>query len=121
MAEHNDTGKKGEDIAAEYLSGKGYKILERNWYNYHAEIDIIATKDNELIIAEVKCRSGNPVVEPYAAVNRNKQKLLIKATNAYILQKDLDMDVRFDIISIIIGAAVQIEHIEGAFYPMAGR
>jgi putative endonuclease len=119
MADHNDTGKKGEDMAAEYLLKNGYKILERNWHNAHQEIDIIATKDNELAIVEVKCRTGNPMVEPQLAVNRNKQNLLIKAANAYIKQKDLDVDTRFDIIAITLGSTVHIEHIEGAFYPLS--
>lgn len=121
MAEHTDTGKKGEDIAAEYLTGRGYRILERNWHNHHQEIDIIAAKGNELVIVEVKCRSGNPLVEPYVAVNRNKQNLLIKAANAYIQRKDMDMETRFDIVSVVLGSEPVVDHIENAFYPQARR
>jgi putative endonuclease len=118
MAEHNDLGEKGEQMAVEYLQRKGYKIRERNWRNVHQEIDIIAEKEGELIIVEVKCRSGKPMVEGFVAVNRQKQNLLIQAANAYITQKNTDMDTRFDIISITIGGTTNIEHIEGAFYPM---
>jgi len=117
MADHNETGKQGELIAVEYLQDKGYRILEQNWHNHHQEIDIIAAKGNELVIVEVKCRKGTPFVEPYAAVNRNKQNLLIKAANAYIQRKNMDMETRFDIISITLGKEVNIEHIENAFYP----
>jgi putative endonuclease len=117
MADHNETGDKGETLAVEYLQGKGYCILEQNWHNNHQEIDIIATKGNELVIVEVKCRTGAPLVKPYTAVNRNKQNLLIKAANAYIVKKNIDMETRFDIISITIGKEVNIEHIENAFYP----
>ena len=117
MAEHNETGKKGEKIAVEYLQGKGYQILEQNWYNHHREIDIIASKGTELAIIEVKCRTGAPLVEPYLAVNRNKQNLLIKAANAYINWKNINMETRFDIISITLGKETIIEHIENAFYP----
>jgi putative endonuclease len=119
MADHNDTGKKGEDLAVEYLLQNGYRVLERNWHNVHQEIDIIAEKDKELAIVEVKCRTGNPMVEPQLSVTRSKQQLLIKAANAYIHQKDIDMETRFDIIAITLGATVQIDHIEGAFYPLA--
>jgi putative endonuclease len=117
MADHNETGKKGESIALQYLLDKGYKILEKNWQNHHQEVDIIASKGNELVIVEVKCRTGTPLVEPYVAVNRNKQNLLIKATNAYIQRKNVDMETRFDIISITLGTETQIDHIENAFYP----
>ena len=116
-ANHIETGEKGEDIAAEYLKKEGYSVLERNWHNRHQEIDIIAAKGDELIIVEVKCRTGNPLTEPYTAVTRNKQLLLIKAANAYILLKDLDMEVRFDIIAITLGKETLIEHIDNAFYP----
>ena len=117
MADHNETGKKGESIAVEYLQEKGYTIIEKNWHNHHQEIDIIATKGNELVIVEVKCRKGDPLIEPHAAVNYSKQNLLIKATNAYIQRKNIDMETRFDIISITIGNETIIEHIENAFYP----
>ena len=117
MATHNETGKKGETIAIEYLQSKGYSILEQNWHNNHQEIDIIAAKRNEMAIVEVKCRTGVPLVEPYAAVNRNKQNLLIKAANAYIKRKNINMETRFDIISITLGKETIIEHIQNAFYP----
>ena len=118
MAEHNETGKNGEAIAVNYLHDKGYRILEQNWHNHHQEIDIVAAKGNELVIVEVKCRTGTPLIEPYAAVNRNKQNQLIKATNAYIQRKNLNMETRFDIISITMGKEICIDHIEYAFYPM---
>ncbi len=121
MAEHIETGKQGETIAVEYLQEKGYRILEQNWHNHHQEIDIIAAKGSELVIVEVKCRSGSPLMEPYTAVNRNKQNLLIKAANAYIQRKNLDMETRFDIISITLGKEVTIDHIENAFYPQVRR
>jgi putative endonuclease len=117
MADHNETGKQGEIIAVEYLQKKGYQILEQNWHNHHQEIDIIAIKVNELVIVEVKCRSGAPLAEPYTAVNRNKQNLLIRAANAYIQQKNVNMETRFDIISITLGKEIYIDHIENAFYP----
>ena len=58
MAEHNELGKKGEELAVEYLRENGYKILDRNWVFQKAEIDIIAQKDNFLAVIEVKTRSS---------------------------------------------------------------
>ena len=48
MAKHNELGKQGEEIAAQYLIEKGYEILERNWRNRHKEIDIIARDGKDI-------------------------------------------------------------------------
>ena len=118
MAEHNDFGKLGEELAVDYLTGKGYEILERNWRNIHKEIDIIAKDGKFLVIVEVKTRQTDEYGEPDIAVTRKKQRMLIAAANAYITRKGLDMETRFDIISIVFrdGEPV-IEHIEDAFLP----
>ena len=118
MASHNDFGKLGEELAVEYLTGKGYKILERNWHNIHKEIDIIAKDGEELVIVEVKARQTDEYGEPDIAVTKKKQRMLVAAANAYILKNGLDTETRFDIVSIVIkdGEPV-IEHIEDAFLP----
>jgi putative endonuclease len=118
MAEHNDLGKQGEEIAQQYLSDKGYKIMQCNWRFGSDEIDIIAKKDNLLIIAEVKTRQTNFFGEPEEAVTKTKQKFLIRATETYINQKNIDLETRFDIVSVVISnGQVMINHIEDAFYP----
>jgi len=118
MADHNDLGKLGEELAVNYLTGNGYKILERNWHNIHKEIDIIAQDGKFLVIVEVKTRQSDDYGEPDLAVTKRKQRMLIAAANAYITRKGLDMETRFDIISIIFrdGEPI-IEHIEDAFLP----
>ena len=118
MAAHIDFGKQGEEIAVKYLMDKGYEILERNWRNRHKEIDIIAKDGKELVVVEVKTRKSNDYGDPDFAVNKQKQRLLISAANSYIYSNNLDLDTRFDIISIIIkdGNPV-IDHIEDAFLP----
>ena len=118
MADHNDIGKLGEELAVQYLIDKGYEILERNWRNVHKEIDIIARDGQDLVIVEVKTRQTDEYGNPDTAVTKQKQNRLIAAANAYLFSKRLDIDTRFDIISIIFrdGAPV-IEHIEDAFLP----
>lgn len=118
MAEHNDFGRKGEDIAAEYLQKKGYKILERNWSLGKNEIDIIARDGKYIVVVEVKSRHSNYAGEPETAVTRDKQRSLVRAANAYINKMHFNEEVRFDIISIlVVKGAEQINHIEDAFYP----
>ena len=120
MAEHNDKGLAGEELAAAFLSQNGYAILEKNWQFGREEIDIIARKDNILVVVEVKTRSGSFFGEPEEFVNRQKQRNLIKAANAYIEKNSLELEVRFDIIGIILtGKNHRINHIEDAFHPIA--
>ncbi len=118
MAEFHEIGKTGEELASDYLAKKGYKILETNWRKGPLELDIIARTKDTLIIAEVKTRSTNYFGEPEEFVTRSKQKNLIKAANGYISEHNLDLETRFDIISILKkGQQYQVYHIEDAFYP----
>jgi putative endonuclease len=119
MAEHNETGQKGEILAADYLKNKGYTILETNWRFKNLEADIIASKADTIIIAEVKTRSSNFFGEPETFVNRQKQKNLVKAAHEYIERNGLEQEVRFDIISIVMNSSGNtVNHIEAAFYPL---
>ena len=116
MIEPYELGRLGEELAANYLIDKGYRILERNWHLGHKEIDIIALQCDVLVIVEVKTRKNDEFGEPDIAVGRDKQRMLIQAADAYVRYKRLEVDVRFDIISIVISdAEPEIEHIEDAF------
>ena len=118
MAEHNQTGKTGEELAAIYLEEKGFEILEKNWRNRFKEIDIIAKKDDLLVIVEVKTRSTMAFGTPADFVGLKKQRNLINAAEAYIFAKNSDLETRFDIVSILLqGDRNVIEHIEWAFSP----
>lgn len=113
-----ETGDKGEKIAAEYLKDKGYIVHAVNWRSGNKEIDIIAEINNTIIIIEVKSRTAPFLVEPELAVTISKQKLLIQAANHYLIFKNIDKEVRFDIISIVFFKdTYKINHLEDAFYP----
>ncbi len=117
MAEHNELGKKGEQLAINILVKKGYTILDKNWRYQKAEIDIIAQKKDTLAVVEVKTRSSIDFGNPQDFVNPKKIKLLVSAIDEYIISKDLDVNVRFDIIAIVReGNNFTIEHLEDAFY-----
>ena len=118
MATHNALGKAGENAAAKYLEQNGYAIRDRNWRKNHLELDIVAAKDEGLIIVEVKTRSNTDCIEPQDAVNRQKIRRIVVAADAYIKHFCLDAPVRFDIITVIgEPGAFRIEHIKDAFYP----
>jgi putative endonuclease len=118
MAEHNELGKQGEEIAVSHILKQGYKILDLNWRAGRNEIDIIARDKDFLVIIEVKSRSNDTFTEPEEAVTREKQQALIRAANAYIFRKNINLETRFDIISIIHNKnETRVNHLKDAFYP----
>jgi putative endonuclease len=122
MSEHLDFGKQGEDMAAAYLKEKGFRIRDRNWRFGRNELDIIAEKGDLLVFAEVKTRRLGSLMPPSAAVDKTKQSIIVRAADAYIQRYDLDVNARFDIISIETdGTETIVEHIEEAFYPPLRR
>ncbi|WP_127845870.1 YraN family protein [Psychroflexus aestuariivivens] len=117
MAEHNELGKSGEKDAIQLLQNKGYKILETNFVHQKAEVDIIAQKEGFLVVVEVKTRSTPDFGDPQDFVKPAQIKRLVKAVDFYINDKDLDLEVRFDIVAIIKNKfGKKIEHLEDAFY-----
>ena len=118
MAAHNQLGQAGEDLAARYLEEKDYRICHRNWRAGRHELDIVAEKDQELVIVEVKSRSNDTFGEAYEAVDGKKMRSILLATDAYVKRFAIDLPVRFDIVTITGNSREhRIEHIENAFYP----
>ncbi len=116
MAQHNELGKKGEELALNFLIKNGYTIRDTNWRFQKAEVDIIAEKNGILAVIEVKTRSSSYFGNPQDFVSPKKIKLLVKAIDEYISSKNLDVEVRFDIIAIVRkNDEFLIEHIEDAF------
>ena len=121
MAQHNQLGKWGEEYAANYLLGKGYDILERDWRIGHRDIDIIARspEGDTVVFVEVKTRTNDVVTDPRDAVDLRKIRSIGWAANAYVKQRNVIDLLRFDIISIVGSndANANIMHVEDAFNP----
>lgn len=116
MATHNELGEKGEVLAVNFLQKKGYQILEKNYRYLKAEVDIIAQKEEVLVAVEVKTRSTDYFGDPQDFVNPKKIKLLVSAIDYYVTERNLDVEVRFDIIAIVKSEnGFKIEHLEDAF------
>ena len=120
MSELNENNKSlgelGEDIAVEFLQKKGYTILDRNWRSGRNELDIIAEVDNVLVVIEVKTRTYYFFDEVNSVVSRGKMKTIVKTTQDYFTLKQIEKEVRFDIILVIKNNKTrQIKHIENAF------
>ncbi|WP_370477258.1 YraN family protein [Tamlana flava] len=117
MAQHNQLGKKGEQLAADFLLKNGYDITERNYRFDKAEVDIIAQKGDILAVIEVKTRSRADFGNPQDFVKTKQIQRLVKAVDEYVTVNGLDVEVRFDIIAIVKeDKQFIIEHLENAFY-----
>ena len=118
MAKHNETGLKGEQLAASFLENKGYNILERNWRFSHKEVDLVLQFREWLVFAEVKTRRGLGYGYPEEAVTAGKQDFLKKAAEAYFEAHISFKKVRFDVISVVLDewdGVVEMLHLEDAF------
>jgi putative endonuclease len=110
-------GKEGETLAADFLIGKGFEIVARNYRHKRSEIDLIVKKNNWLIFVEVKMRSSDAYGHPEDFVDYKKAKNVIDGAEEYTFQHNWLGNVRYDIISIRnqLGKK-EIVHIEDAFY-----
>lgn len=110
-------GKAGEDLAVEFLQGKGYKVLKRNFRTVYGEIDIICEFSGGLVLVEVKTRRSHRFGLPQEAITPAKIRHLKKA--AYLFLESCSKPfrfVRFDVIAItLLNGQNHIEHIESAF------
>ena len=118
MAAHNDSGRVAEQEAAKWLESKGYTLLEANYRHQHAEIDLIMTHQGLLVFVEVKFRTGTGFGYAEEFVDGTKKRLLVKAADQYIYQKDWHRDIRFDIVGVYKDSrgTPYFKQFEDAFY-----
>lgn len=127
LTQKQQIGKLGEDKACEFLVKKGFKIVERNYWQKWGEIDVIARKENDLRFVEVKTvsrpfdfaqgREGNDDYEPEDNLHPWKRKRLRRVIETYILSKDLDDEIDWQVDAITIylnqtGSVLKIEQLE---------
>ncbi len=118
MPTQKEIGELGEMLARQHLTNLGYEILEKNWHYGHLELDIIARDNNELVIVEVKSRSGLRYEHPSEAVTTGKMKRIVEAADAYNRENNIEMETRFDVVTIIFfEKGHELEHFKDAFYP----
>jgi putative endonuclease len=109
-------GKEGEDQAGEFLSRRGYKILERNYRTRSGEIDLIALHEGTVVFVEVKTRTSDAFGAPELAVNSKKQLRMVKAALGYIKYKKLhQMPCRFDVVAVTGTDERDVALIQNAF------
>ncbi|MGK6350479.1 YraN family protein [Parapedobacter sp. DT-150] len=120
MLSHLQKGNSGEDIAAQLLRQRGYRIRYQNWRHKNLEVDIIAEEGDILVFVEVKTRTGYAYGMPYEFVDEVKQDRLIRAANQYIAMNKYGGEIRFDIVSILYSEKTGVHDtrlIKDAFWP----
>jgi putative endonuclease len=118
MANHNNIGAIGEEIAEKFLLDANYKILAKNWRWQNLELDLIAKKNGVLVFVEVKCRENRTFGFPEDAVGRKKEERIYQAAAEYMYRINYEEEIRFDIIAITLEPILKIEHFEDAFFPI---
>lgn len=111
-------GRRGEDVAAEYLTGAGLVVLSRNWRCQHGELDLVATDGERLIVCEVKTRSGTGYGEPSEGVTQAKAARIRRVTAAWLRAYQVGwVEIRFDVLALLCPAdgPVTVEHLRGVF------
>lgn len=119
MAEHNDLGKWGEQLIVDRLLMDGYTIMERNFRVGHLEIDIIASRDDDIVFVEVKTRR-NSYENPLDAMTPTKIAQLCRAAESYIRSRRIELIPRFDVAAVIGDGhdeTAEVEYIPNAFQP----
>ncbi len=119
-AEHIELGRRGEMAALHHLQQAEFEILEQNWRDGRAEIDIICRKDKIIIFVEVKTRSSQAFGAPELSITKRKQNLMVDAAQVYCETINHDGEIRFDVISVVFldhSNTKQLNHYEDAFFP----
>ena len=116
MNRHINTGRMGENLAIEYLTDKGYVILETNYRNKIGEVDIIAYDKNVLVFVEVKTRLGTNYGYAFESVDSRKQKKIANTSLMYLQKNKMsDVQVRYDVIEVYPVEEEKVNHFENAF------
>lgn len=120
MAKKDDLGRRGEDLAADYLTEHGLVILTRNWRCSEGELDIVATDGADtLVFCEVKTRSGTGFGTPLEAITRAKRRRIRRLAYLWLtaVRPRTWPRLRFDVVGIVVGPSgdTNLQHIAAAF------
>lgn len=111
MAAHNETGKKGEQLATDWLEAHGFNILHRNWCWYRYEVDVIAARDQVLHFIEVKTRRSYTFGFPEESVSRKKIRNLMQCAERYQYEYPQWKRIQYDILSINLVEGAEAEYL----------
>ena len=109
----HELGRRGESLAAGWFLGRGWRILASNYRFGRREVDLVILRHGVLAFVEVKTRAGAGYGAPEEAVTRLKRREIEIVAQEYLVRHPpADVDVRFDVLSIVVGADGRVEHVE---------
>lgn len=112
------TGRRGEELADEYLQKIGYKIEEHNFRTRFGEIDIVCWDKETLVFVEVKTKIGHDFGEPEEMVDRKKLSKVKRMAEVYLQEKNLDVPCRVDVVAVVLennGSVERLEHYQAVY------
>ena len=119
MSGHLVRGRRGEDVAHDFVRSVGMTVLTRNWRGKRGELDLVCKDGDTLVFVEVKTRDRAGMAAPHDALTPEKQRRLVRAAEEYLSRnKAWDQPCRFDLVAVTMGGdgqGAQVEHIENAF------
>ena len=118
MAAKDVLGRRGEDLAVQYLEQRGLIVLSRNWRCRDGEVDVVATDRRRLVVCEVKTRSGARLGKPAEAVDIRKAARIRRVTQAWLAAHQVRWcEIRFDVVAVLMepGRPATLRHYEAAF------
>ncbi len=95
-------GRRGEDIACEYLLDKGYRLVQRNWSTQFGELDIICWEGENLVFVEVKTKIGCDFGNPEEMVNKGKLSQVKRLGELYTIKNNLSCSCRVDVVAVVL-------------------
>lgn len=113
-----EVGQLGEDLAVDFLDGLGWVVLARNWRCRYGELDVIAAEGRDLVVVEVKTRSGSLFGDVAEAVTPAKYQRMRRLTGIWLSEQDVHWPViRFDVVAVQLnwGALPTVSHLRGVF------
>lgn len=116
MADKDELGRRGEDLAARWVTEQGWQVLERNWRGEGGELDLVARDGDDLVVVEVKTRSGTAFGTPVEAVTPAKVIRLRRLTAGWLAEHQVrPAAVRLDVIGILWprGGKPELVHLSG--------
>ncbi|WP_432986756.1 YraN family protein [Dactylosporangium sp. CA-233914] len=109
-------GGFGERVACRYLVSQGLVLLDRNWRSRAGELDVVARDGPDVVFVEVKTRRSTRFGMPAESVVPAKVRRLRTLARMWLAANDVRCEhVRFDVISVLVGRSVALQHLRGAF------
>jgi putative endonuclease len=116
-----DFGRAAEELAAEYLRKKGYRLLEKNHRTKLGEIDLIMEDGETIVFVEVKAGSASKDFPPYGHLNPQKVRKLLTLGKAYLARLRKERNARFDLVTVVReGDNFRIDHLEDVIQDALG-